>query len=126
MRDFEMNDHILQTECIDLAREIFDEFKSNAGADFDPEDYRDEMRDRAHEAADGHEWVIYTYKARMLCAHCDVSEGEAFLEDVGAPENPTYDSLATMIADGEMHYRIGAELERLIEGYDPEDEEVGE
>lgn len=118
MTDFQINDHLLQRECDSIAREIFEEITAEMADDESPEDYRDQMSDRAHETADGHEWVIYTYKAHMLCAHCNVDEGEAFLEDVGMPETPTYDSLGSMIAFGEMRARIEAEIENLMEAWE--------
>ena len=122
MSDFQISDYILQTECMDLAAEIFAEFERDNGPDFDPDRFRDEMFDRAHEYADGHEWVIYTYKARQLCAHCNTDQGEQFLEDVGLPETPTYDNLGTMIAYGEMRARIEQELDEFIADYDPDAE----
>ncbi|MGB1214981.1 MAG: hypothetical protein ACPG4X_16555, partial [Pikeienuella sp.] len=113
MTDFVINDHILTKECDELAQDIFDEvvaeITSGIADGESPADFRDCMSDRAHETADGHEWVIYTYKAHMLCAHCNVDQGEEFLEDVGMPDTPTYDSLGTMIAYGEMRARIDAE-----------------
>lgn len=121
MGDFQINDHLLQTECDSLAQEIFDEFKAEGGEGWNPEDDRDEMSDRAHETADGHEWVIYTYKAHMLCAHCDTTKGEELLEDVGMPEDPTYDKLGSFIAFGEMRGRIEEKLSELIEEYEPEE-----
>lgn len=123
MTEFQINDHLLQKECAELAREIFDEVMEDKAGDH-PEDYRDEMDERAHETADGHQWVIYTYKAHMLCAHCDVSNGEEFLADVGVGPDPTYDSLGTMIAYGEMRARIMAEIDELIEAWEPPAEDM--
>lgn len=119
MSDFEINDRILSTECDDLAQEIFDETMRNAAPDEDAEFHRDTMFDRAHEAADGHEWVIYTYKAHMLCAHCDTTLGEEFLEDVGMPSEPTYDSLGSLIAYGTIRGMIEQELAELIDAWEP-------
>lgn len=126
MSEFQINDGILWRECKELAEEIFrDVMESNPGSS--PEDLREEMFDRAHETADSHQWVIYTYKAKMLCAHCDTTKGEDFLEDVGLPESPTFDSLATMIAFAEMRGRVEEELQELIEAYEePEEEEKEE
>lgn len=36
------------------------------------------------QSCDGHQWVIYTYKAILLCAECDTSEGEEWLDDVSS------------------------------------------
>ena len=66
------------------------------------------------EYADGSEHVIYYGKAYAICQHCNIEQGEQFLQDVGSPENPTYDSLATVIAYGELKARIERELMKLI------------
>ena len=123
MSNFEINDGILQRECDSIAKEIFDDVMGRHPGE-NPEDYRDDMDDRAHEDADGHEWVIYNFKALMLCAHCDVSAGEEFLEDVGMPEDVTIHKLATAIAYGEIRARIMAEIEDLIKAWEePEAED---
>ena len=113
MSDFQINDHILSKECDELAAEIAAEF--NAG---ELEASRDEMMDRAHEMADGHEWVIYNHKALMLCAHCDTGMGDEFLDDTGfewVQGESTIYTVATTIAYGEMLGRIRVALEELIE-----------
>lgn len=122
MGDFQINDGILQKEAREIAADIFEEFKREHDdpETWDAEDYRGEMSDRAHEAADMHEWVIYTYKAHQLCANCNTDMGEEFLEDVGVGENPTYDSLGIMIAYGELRARIEEEISELIEGDEAE------
>lgn len=117
MSDFQINDGILARECDQLAREIFDEVMQGHEGE-NPEDYRDEMDDRAHETADGHQWAIYNYQALMLCAHCDVSQGEEFLEDTGMPEDVTIHTLACTIAYGEIRARIMDEINDLIEAWE--------
>lgn len=126
MTDFQINDYLLDKEAAALAAEIFEEVMRDVGAGEDPEEHRDTMQDRAHEAADGHEWVIYTYKAHRLCLECNTDAGEQFLEDTGLPETPTYDSLGTAIAYGELRARIETALEELIEAHEIEDEAVTE
>ena len=116
--DFEINDAILWQEARELAREIFDECTRDMADDETPETYRGDMSDRAHEAADRHNWVIYTYKARKLCANCDTQRGEEFLDDVGPGENPTYDSLGTLIAYGELRGRIEEEIQDLVDAWE--------
>lgn len=117
MTDFQINDHLLSKECDALAKDIFDETMAEH-SDSEPEDLREDMFDRAHETADGHAWVIYNYQALMLCTHCDTSNGDQFLEDVGMPEDPTLHKIACFIAYGEIRARIEQEIERLIEEYD--------
>lgn len=119
MSDFQINDHLLTKECDQLAVDIFAEMLEGMADDETPDDHRDDMNDRAHEAADGHGWVIYTYKAIQLCARCDVSQGEQFLEDVGGVEKgETFSGMATKIAYGEMRARIEAELQRLSDEWE--------
>lgn len=63
----------------------------------------------------------------MLCAHCDVSQGEEFLEDVGIPEDVTIHKLACAIAYGEMRARIMGEIEEMIEAWEePEEDDADE
>lgn len=87
MTDFQINDYLLTKECCEVAREIFEDVTKRS-PDIEPEQLRDVMGERAHEDADMHEWVIYNHKALMLCAHCDTSNGEEFLSDVGMPSDP--------------------------------------
>jgi len=70
MNDFAINDYILNQK----AREIVDEILSQA-------DEGQDIEELIHQSIDGHEWVIYTYKALKLCAECDTKEGEAMLDD---------------------------------------------
>jgi hypothetical protein len=126
MPDFQINDHILQKECESLATDIFADVCDGMAEDETPEDYRDEMNERAWQDADGHEWVIYNFKALMLCAHCDVSDGEAFLEDVGMPAEPTIYSLACAIAFGEIRARIEACLQELCDEWEDKREGAAE
>lgn len=123
MSEFEINDYILRQEALGMARDIFEEAQRDAGDSFDAEELRDDMMDRAHEAADSHNWVIYTFKAIMICAHCDVSRGEEFLEDMGGIEpGETFGGTATKIAYGEMRARIEEELSEIIEEWQEEHE----
>lgn len=117
MTDFTINGYILNKECETLAKEIFEEIMSESDAGETPEDKRDDMTDRAHEYADGHQWVIYTHKALMLCAHCSTDYGDDFLSDVGFEwtDESTIYTVATTIAYGEMRGRIEFHLSELIE-----------
>ena len=72
MSEFVINDHLLHQE----AREIVDEILSQ------PDEGQD-IEEMIWQAVDGHEWVIYTYKALKLCAECNTADGEAMLEDTG-------------------------------------------
>lgn len=123
MSNFQINDGILWRECKELAEEIFREVMES-NPDSSPEDLREDMFERAHETADGHEYVIYTHKALMICAHCDTMKGEEFLEDVGMPQEVTLSSIVSLIAYGEIRGQIEEELDSLIESHEePEEEE---
>ena len=115
MSDFQMNDHKLAKECDELAQEIFDTMVADdLQPDETPEDHNDTMSDNVHDTVDGHEWVIYYYKAHQICQNCNTDEGAQFLEDVGQPDPVTYDSLATTIAYGEMLARVNSKLAELV------------
>lgn len=122
MSGFEINDHLLTKECDGIAADIFDEITADLAEDETPEDKRDDMDERAHQAIDGHEWVVYNFKALMLCAHCDTRDGEAFLDDVGfewVQGESTIYTVATSIAYSEMRCRVMAELDRLLDEWEP-------
>lgn len=125
MTEFQINDYILQKKCEELAQDIFDDVLQ-FNHDISEDDLREKCDERAHENADSHEWVIYNHKALMMCAHCDVSQGEEFLIDTGMPEDPTIYRLATTIAYGEMRARIMDAIETLIENRETEEEEDDE
>lgn len=123
MPDFTLNDYLLYKEAESLAAEIFREVREDHIEEFDAGDcldYMDEMNDLAHETADGHEWVIYTYKAHTLCLHCNTDMGEERLEECGMPEEVTYDTLGCLIACGELRGRIDAALNDLCAEHAPE------
>lgn len=79
----EISERALTLECERIAQDAFDE--ARGAPDFCPLGDRDDMMDRVTEAVDGHQWVIYHYKALRVCVDCNVDNGEAFLEDVGPP-----------------------------------------
>lgn len=117
MNDVIKNDYALWKECREFAAEILAEWRDeNPGECPDP--YDSEWSDRAHEYADGSQNVIYTYRALQICANCDTTLGEEFLEDIGMPENPTFEGLATLIVYGEMRARIEESIRELIEESD--------
>jgi len=66
----------------------------------------DSAMDQAHECADGSEYVIYYARAHELCQNCNTDMGEEFVEDIGVGDNPTYESIACLIAYGELRGRI--------------------
>jgi hypothetical protein len=111
-------DYALQREAKGAAIDIFETVQSEHGAGFEPDAYDSEWSDRAHEWADSSQHVIYNYRAIQICANCDTSNGEAFLEDVGTPEDVTFESLAVAIAYGELRARIEGELQEICEEWE--------
>lgn len=126
MSDFQINDHLLTKECDQIAQDVFDEVIAEAAPDEDAEFHRDTLDQRAHEAADGHQWVIYNHSALMLCAHCNTDHGDELLSDIGMPEDPDLYKIACLIAYGEMRGRIMERMETLIEEWEPAEEPEGE
>ena len=118
-----ITDRQLDAACNDIAEDIFyfskrENIDPDAPWTFDPEDYRDEMMDAAHEAADGHQWVIYTSYALSICAHCNTDAGEEFIQDAGLPAPFSLASVASSIAYGEMRARVELALSRLCAEYE--------
>lgn len=113
MSYIEINDSILNAYAAECAKEIAENMSIAPDEAF--EDYRNEMYELAHEHADSSEWVIYTARAHALCANCKTDNGEAFLEEIGYPDAPTYDGLASTIAYGELVARIQCAIEDIIE-----------
>ena len=103
-----MNDHELDKIAKSYADEIIEECDGDC----------DDAMDLAHQYADGSEHVIYYYRAHQICQNCNTELGEQFLEDVGPGETPTYNSLATIIAYGELYGRICVEIDLALEERD--------
>lgn len=106
MTEFQINDYLLTQECESIARDIIDR---NPGSD------RNDLYDDIHQTVDGHQWVIYNYKALKICADCNVESGEAFLEDIGMPEDVTIYSLASIIVYGEMESRVREAIDETLD-----------
>lgn len=113
-----ITDHDLTKACDELAAEIFANMLAELPHDETPDDKRDEMQDRAHEAADGHQWVIYTHYALSICAHCNTDAGEEFVDEVGLPKPFTLAGAATAVAYGEIKHRVALEIDRLVDDWE--------
>ena len=101
-----MNDYQLNQIAEDMAREILAEIAGHGG----------DASDLALQTVDGCEHVIYHAKAHAICQGCNTDNGEQFLADVGNPDPVTYDSLATMIAYGELLARVMSAIDEIGEG----------
>ena len=111
-------DYALQREAKDAAIEIFETVQTEHGAGFDPNLYNSEWSDRASEWANSSRHVVGSYRAIQICANCNTSNGRAFLEDVGMPEDVTFEDLASTIVYGELWARIHEELQAICEGWE--------
>lgn len=103
MSEFVINDYLLRQE----ARAIVDEILSQA-------DEGQDIYDMIWQSVEGHEWVIYTYKALKLCAECNTDEGEALLEYTGQTFTSISDH-ATALAHCTLHAACRDYLNELQE-----------
>ena len=81
------NQYELEQEAIRIAKDAQEEFLSH-GMD---------VYDYMHQSCEGHECVIYTYKAIELCQQCDTDDGEEQLHEIGY-EAATFNEYATKLA----------------------------
>jgi hypothetical protein len=112
-----MNDHKLDLIAQEYAEDIFNDMLHF-------EHTEDTAREQIWEWVDGSEHVIYYHKAHAICQNCDISQGEAYSEEVGLPQPVTYNNLATQIAFGELLYRVTVEFDKLIEEYNETETEA--
>lgn len=104
MSNFQINDYILRREAKSLAEQAIAEVEQYGGDHFE----------LLEQAVDGHEWVIYTYKALLLCAECDTNDGEQWLEDIGSEPTNDIGKLATLTAYATLLAAARDELCKLI------------
>ena len=60
-------------------------------------EYGTDAADYIHQVCDGHESVIYTYKAGLLCLECDRDNAEEHLEEIDY-KAASYDDYVTRLA----------------------------
>jgi hypothetical protein len=99
-----LSDFNLNAMITDMAVEIFEETSD-----------RDEATDRAHEYADGSEYVIYHHKSHELCQNCNTDYGTDFFQDCGPFDDLDYNKCATIIAYGEINGRLNEALHGLYD-----------
>lgn len=104
--------HAVYKEAARLATDIFDEASRTDHTDVD--DLAEKAMENIHEWIDGHEWVIYYYKAHQLCAAVDTSHGEMMIEDIGAVPK-SYDEYATHIAYWTLDQLIREAMNNLVD-----------
>lgn len=101
MENFTINDYMVNQEAAQLARCAFEESQTYSDCDAD---------ESLWWMVDGHEWVIYSYKAKLLCALCDTSDGEDFLSDMGDHVFSDFDKHASLLAFGTLLTKAREEL----------------
>ena len=106
--EFKINDYVLNLEAKSIAQEAFNESTEYNNGD------EDSMLEHVQQSCDGHEWVIYYYKAMKLVTECNTDRGDQFLEDTGMPADVTIHKLATIVAYGELDGRAQEALAELI------------
>lgn len=121
--EFTITDFQLYRECAAMAKEIFeDHMNRNPGSE--PEELRDDMMDSAHETADAHEYVIYNFQAGVVCAYCNVNDGEQQYGEISDPNADfDLDRIHCAIAYLEMKCRIESALDELIDEWEAEESE---
>lgn len=101
MSDIITTDRQLNEVAKSIANEITYELEENGGDGYD----------LAHEHVDSSEHVIYYHRALQICANCDTTQGEEFVEDMGGfPAGKSFAQMACMIAFGEIYQRVLNEL----------------
>lgn len=107
MSDLIDNIYKLNKEAKALAQEAWEESEGDM----------EEAQDYLHQSCDGHEAVIYTYRAWQLCANVDTSEAEQWLDDIGGAwiEGDTVDSFMSRMAFAVLYCAALEELHELEE-----------
>ena len=111
MTQVHINDFWLTEYCNDIARDI----------SMDAQDIEQAM-DWAHEAADGCEYVIYTYKAHAVCQQCNTDTGHEQVRDCYGDTFLDYDQQASVIAYFEICSRIEAAIHSHFDEWQAEAE----
>ena len=112
--DTQITEYALNRECESLAKSIIEEFDGDKS---DIDALREYAYERAHGDADGHQWVIYTYKARQV-ASIAPDAAEAYLEDIyGKPFDgcETFGDVCTRLAYAALLTGIESAITDLIE-----------
>lgn len=117
----EINTGILYRECQRICTEILEESLQNFNAsDFESVFHMSEELDfnsKIWEYCDGHEWVIYTYKAMRLCSECWSDAAEDHMHEMGQ-EFTSFTDHATAFAFAIMYTECQRVMFDLLEGLD--------
>lgn len=96
-----------------IAAEIAAEVKSGDLA-------RDDVYDRLHETIDGNQWVIYTYRAKLVCAFLSDNE------DAAADEGMEIDHSEGIDWSAMAFFAMLADVNAALPDFDEEDDESEE
>ena len=126
----QMSNHILTTECVSLLDDVlsdfdFDSFVSeryDADADVDVDElvedfvneHYSEISERINEYVDSHQYVIYTHWGWKICANCDITYGEDYVDEMGLSNFSSVSDIITAISYGEMVGRCYESLEGRV------------
>lgn len=124
MSDYITHDGQLDDLAESIARDIFEEFKAEHGAEFDPDSLHSEMSERVWQDCDGNENVIYTARAMSICANCSTDEGEQWLE--GVYSSPfegceTFAEVCTRLAFATLLQATENALSVMMNDYEPDE-----
>ena len=112
--DTQITEYTLNQECESLAKSIIEEFDGDKS---DIDALREYAQERAHEDADGHQWVIYTYKARQVASIAPCA-AEEYLEEIYEKSFDGCDifsDVCTWLAYAALYTGITESLDTLIE-----------
>ncbi len=112
--DTQITEYTLNQECESLAKSIIEDFDGDKS---DIDALREYAQERAHGDADGHQWVIYTYKARQV-ASIAPDAAEEYLEEIH--QKPfdgceTFGDVCTRLAYAALYTGIQESLDALID-----------
>jgi uncharacterized protein YozE (UPF0346 family) len=109
-----ITEYLLNQECESLAKSIIEEYEGDRD---DMDALREYAQERAHEDADGHQWVIYTYKARQVAAIAPDAAEEWLEEIYSKPFDScdTYNDVCTCLAYAAMYTGIMSALDTIFE-----------
>lgn len=112
--DTQITEYTLNQECESLAKSIIDEFDGDKS---DIDALREYAYERAHECADGHQWVIYTYKARQVASIAPADAEEYLAEICDRPFDgcETFGDVCTQLAYAALYTGIMESLNTLID-----------
>jgi hypothetical protein len=115
MSEFVINEYVFNQECESIAKSIIEECRE---ADQSVDELRECCEERVHEDCDGHQWVIYTYKATQLCGNVNTNAGEEWLEGIYSKPFDgceTFSDVCTRLAFATLYCGVQSALGDLLD-----------